>query len=309
MSDHRDFSDAYDEVIDEPSDAAPKHAEQWKFHCITSEAKVLWTVKGVVPETGAGILSGQWGTFKTTTAIDLSLSVMTGQPFADRFMVKRRGAVAYFAMEGEGSIGRRLSTIAQHRGMTRALPFAWRGVCPPLTDDDAADQISALLRQADVEQRFGLPLTLVWIDTIIAAAGYTNTGDDNDTAAAQKVMSTLTKISQLTGAFVIGVDHFGKTIETGTRGSSAKEGSADTVLAILADRDVSGEIKNTRLAVRKQRTVSAALKFHLQHRQSKPAPMKMATLSLLSFSTGILPQQRPSRNANGRNPSSCCAAC
>ena len=43
-------------------------------------------------------------------------------------------------------------------------------------------------------------------------------------------------MSHHTGAFVLGVDHFGKAVETGTRGSSAKEAAADTVLAMLATR-------------------------------------------------------------------------
>jgi hypothetical protein len=60
-------------------------------------------------------------------------------------------------------------------------------------------------------------------------------------------------LSQHTGALVVGIDHFGKVLETGTRGSSAKEGAADTVIALLADRELSGGLKNTRLAVRKQR--------------------------------------------------------
>jgi hypothetical protein len=49
------------------------------------------------------------------------------------------------------------------------------------------------------------------------------------------------------------VDHFGKNAETGTRGGSAKEASADAVLAILADRDLSGNVSNPRMAIRKVR--------------------------------------------------------
>jgi hypothetical protein len=66
-------------------------------------------------------------------------------------------------------------------------------------------------------------------------------------------MSVLSGLSQKTGALVIGVDHFGKSIETGTRGSSAKEGHADVVLALLADRELNGTVLNTRLALRKDR--------------------------------------------------------
>ena len=52
---------------------------------------------------------------------------------------------------------------------------------------------------------------------------------------------------------MLGVDHFGKQIETGTRGSSAKEASGDLVLACLGERELSGRVLNTRLAVRKNR--------------------------------------------------------
>ena len=73
----------------------------------------------------------------------------------------------------------------------------------------------------------------------------------------------------------VGIDHFGKVAETGTRGSSAKEGHADTVLALLADREINGTISNTRLAVRKQRDgiVRARTAIHAEDRgESAPTP-------------------------------------
>jgi hypothetical protein len=185
--------------------------------------------------------------------LDLSVSVMTRIPFAGRYKVKRAGAVACFALEGAGLIGARLSAIARHRGITMPLPFVWRDNCPPLAADNATEDICKLLHQAEIEQRYQMPLALIIVDTVITAAGYATSGDDNDTAATQKVMTALANVSRQTGAFVIGVDHFGKIAEAGTRGSSAKEGAADTVLAALADRDLAGTVKNSRLAVRKQR--------------------------------------------------------
>jgi hypothetical protein len=111
----------------------------------------------------------------------------------------------------------------------------------------------AALREADIERRFGKPLSLLWIDAIMTAASYDKSGDDNDAAETQKVMNALSAIVRQTGAFVIGIDHFGKVIGTGTRGSSAKEGAVDTVLAALGSRDVNGTVTETRLALRKQR--------------------------------------------------------
>jgi hypothetical protein len=180
--------------------------------------------------------------------------VMAGLPFAGRYPVKRRGAVLYFALEGEGMLSARLSAIAQHHGVAGPLPFAWRGDCPALTGKDAADALSSMANEAaaDLHRKFGLPASLIWIDTLVTAASFAS-GEDNDAAATQKAMTALRITSERTGALVGVVDHFGKNVETGTRGSSAKEGAADTVLAVLADRELSGGVRNTRLAVRKQR--------------------------------------------------------
>ena len=226
----------------------------WKYHTGMAPTPLRWLIKGILPETGAALVAGQWGTFKTTVALDVSVSVMTELPFAGRHRVKRRGAVLYIALEGESMLSARLAAIAAHRGVSGPLPFAWRGDCPALSNKNAAAELCAIADEAaaELERNFGLPVVLIWIDTVITAAGY-NEGGDNDTAASQKVMSALRILSKHTGALVAGIDHFGKVVETGTRGSSAKEGAADTVIALLADRELSGGVKNTRLAVRKQR--------------------------------------------------------
>ena len=232
----------------------PPTGNSWKYHTGAAPVPLRWLIKGILPETGVVLMAGQWGTFKTTIALDVSVCVMAGLSFAGRYRVKRRGAVLYIALEGEGMLSARLAAIAAHRGVSGPLPFAWRGDCPALSNKNAAAELCAIADEAaaELDRNFGLPVVLIWIDTVITAAGY-NEGGDNDTAASQKVMSALRILSKHTGALVAGIDHFGKVVETGTRGSSAKEGAADTVIALLADRELSGGVKNTRLAVRKQR--------------------------------------------------------
>jgi hypothetical protein len=240
------------ELVEEIKDDLPSGKMKWRIHGDMPDLPARWCVKGVIPETGIGILSGQWGTFKTTIALDLSISVMTGTPFADRYRIKRLGAVAYVALEGAGMTGTRLTTLAKARGFDEPLPFIWCDSCPSLTSPNAANEIVAAL-QSGIAQLSGKPLSLVFIDTIATAAGYDKSGDDNDAAVTQKVMNTLSSVARQTGAFVIGIDHFGKVVDTGTRGSSAKEGAVDTVLAALGARDINGTITETRLALRKQR--------------------------------------------------------
>jgi len=63
----------------------------------------------------------------------------------------------------------------------------------------------------------------------------------------------LKNLAQKMDCFVLGVDHFGKNIDSGTRGADAKEASADLVLACLAEKETSGRVTDTRVAVRKSR--------------------------------------------------------
>jgi len=204
--------------------------------------------------TGVAILAGVWGAFKTTIALEVSVCVMVALLFAGRFRVKRPGAVLYIALEGAGTLSARLSAIAAQHGITDPLPFAWRDDCPPLTAKNSVDALCGIANEAaaELKRKFGLPVSLIWIDTLITAAAFAS-GEDNDAAATQCVMTALRKISQRTGAMVIGIDHFGKLVDAGTRGSSAKEGAADTVIAVLAEKGLGGGGGNTRLAIRKQR--------------------------------------------------------
>jgi hypothetical protein len=208
-----------------------------------------------MPETGAGLISGQWGSYKTTVALDMAVSVMTAIPFAKRFAIKRPGGVAYLALEGISGLPSRLTAIARTLGCSQALPFLYRSDCPALTAAGALDKLTILIGHAakEVQDKFNVPIVLAFVDTIVTAAGYAKAGDDNDAAISQRVMSVLSGLSQRTGVLALGIDHFGKITDTGTRGSSAKEGHADLVLALLADRELNGTVTNTRLAVRKLR--------------------------------------------------------
>lgn len=237
-----------------------------------------WLAKDLIPETGNGLLAGQWGTAKTFTALDLSACTMTGTPFAGREIV-RKGGVLFIAAEGASEIPIRLQGVVEHKlaplklskgaagdpfdADLERLPFAWIGECPNLKE--GFDRIVAASQSAasHIREQFDLPLALIIVDTLNAAANFK---DGNDAAEGQFIMNRLNELSRKTGAFVIAVDHFGKAVETGTRGTSAKEGAADMVLALLAERDTAGNISNTRMAVRKLRggATGAETPFDLQ---------------------------------------------
>ena len=241
------------ETNNAPSASAPIPSA-WSYFDSTKPTPPRWLIKGILPETGIGILSGQWGSYKTTVALDLSVSAMTGLAFAGQYRVKRKGAVLYFAVEGSGTLQTRLAAIAKSRNAPAQLPFGWRGDCPMLTDKRAADIMVGYVVEAAAHftQTYDLPVTLIWVDTMITAAGFAPK-EENDAAATQKALTTLHRVASRTGTLVMAVDHIGKVQEAGTRGSSNKEASVDTVLATLADRETGGDVANSRLATRKQR--------------------------------------------------------
>jgi AAA domain len=238
-------------------DKTEQKQERLRWHGESQNTSVrAWLINGLLPETGVGLISGQWGTYKTFVAIDLAAAVMAGLAFID-YPIVRNGGILFIAAEGGSEIPARLQAVLKAKYSDRAdkLPFSWIDECPRLLGPGAVNALAALAREAAerMQKDFSVALVLIVVDTMVDAAGYVRSGDENDAALAQLIMRRCAELSRLTGALVLGIDHFGKAVETGTRGSSAKEGRADVVLALLGDKAISGEVTNTRLAVRKNR--------------------------------------------------------
>jgi hypothetical protein len=214
-----------------------------------------WLIKHLIPQVGHGLMSGQWGAGKTFAFFDLAASLNTGQPWLGH-VVKRQCGVLLFAAEGADEVRLRLDAVVREKcgDMSRA-PFYWYEITPLLLHKGAVEKLIAMARQAEasLQEQFGLPLGLIGIDTIAACAGYGRAGDEYDNAVGQAVMNVLKAVAQEMKCFVLGIDHFGKSAEAGTRGASSKEASGDVVLACLGDKQLGGSVTNTRLAVRKHR--------------------------------------------------------
>jgi hypothetical protein len=217
-------------------------------------------VKNLLPETGIGLLSGQSGTYKTFAALNLAGAIATGKPFAG-YGIKRPGATFAFVSEGASGWPQRLDALSKHDHDNARLPIFYTGAQVCLLDPISVAAVIETVKAAAEEAKrdLDLPLSLVLFDTVIGAAGFAKSGDENDAVIGAKVMAALAMIAEQTGTFVLGIDHFGKAVETGTRGSSAKEAAADVVLALLANKSIAGEISEQRLAVRKRRDGAAGV--------------------------------------------------
>jgi len=251
-----------DEELDDDADLDEDKSQQtglpqlFKHGEVDNRPLVSWLVKGLLPAQGHGLLSGQWGTAKTFTAIDLAGAIMTGQLFLGH-KIKRQAGVLFFAAEGAHQVRLRIDAVWREKcgGGTDRAPFYWYETVPVLLQKGSVEKLVAMAQQAEAEcmRDFGLSIGLVIVDTLTACTGYRKSGEDNDNAVSQAVMDVLKALGQAMNCFVLGVSHFGKDIDAGTIGGAAKENSADSILACLGRKELSGTISNSRLAVRKNR--------------------------------------------------------
>jgi hypothetical protein len=180
----------------------------------------------------------------------------------------------FLPAEGADEMRVRLDALVREKcgGVARA-PFRWFETVPTLLNRGGPELLIAMARQADasLRQEFGLPLGLVFIDTVAASAGYAMQGAESDSAVGQQVMRLLRRAAEATNSFWCGIDHFGKNVDHGTRGSSSKEAAADLALACLGE--LSGRVLNPRLAVRKCRGGPSGQEFPFRMREvTHPQP-------------------------------------
>ena len=94
-------------------DKSEPKQERLRWHGDDEDAPLrAWLVNGLLPETGVGLISGQWGTYKTFVSLDLAAAVMVGLAFID-YPIVRNGGVLFIAVEGASEIAARLRGGAQ----------------------------------------------------------------------------------------------------------------------------------------------------------------------------------------------------
>lgn len=209
-------------------------------------------VKKLVPRDGTCFIGGQSGAGKTFAAIDLAVSLASGEPFFGHKVAERVG-VAIFAAEGASTIASRVTVARNHKAHGEILPITWLGAVPNLADAREVKAMVQRLRAVDARFRadHDVRLGAVICDTLAASFSL---NDENDNSEAAKAIRAMKIMSDALGVVVLPVHHFGKAAETGLRGASAWRAGCDTVLSVLADRDqTTGACSNRRIALTKSR--------------------------------------------------------
>lgn len=213
-------------------------------------------IRDMIPHGCLGFLGGQSGGLKTAVVINQSFCTMRNIPFAGH-KIELQGGVVIFAAEGKQSLLGRVKAARMQFECPEdeELPLQVVTDFPPLNTDEAFAGFEARLVEArdTFRQRFNLPLSLAFIDTV-QAAGMIAEDKENDPATWSTLFRHLRPIAEHVGCTIILVHHYGKSASAGLRGSSDNRAGADFVLAATADRDeITGESSNRFLALTKNR--------------------------------------------------------
>jgi AAA domain-containing protein/CHC2-type zinc finger protein len=248
---------------DATADATPERPEgriELRTHRDRNISSRKWIAKRLIPKEGVGLISGQWGTGKTSIALDLAAALRVGGTFAG-LPIRQQGVTLFFALEGIEIVASSLEAISREKHDGKRIGIYYIDEPITLLDKKGVERAIAIAREAAAraERDDELPLTMIVFDTVMRAAGYAGEGAEQDNVIGAQLLQAFSRIKNATGALVVGLDHYGKNVSTGTRGGSAKEDSADFVLALLGDRDTSGKVSNRRLALRKLRGGAAGV--------------------------------------------------
>ena len=202
---------------------------------------------------------------KTFAAIDLARALSQGSTFVTKRA--RAGGTLYVAVEAPGTIPGRLQAarlgplepFLDETGRDKSTGQEPKKLCvatlsniPNLLTEDGRKQLVATARDVSekMQTRFGIPLQLIAIDTMLAAF---DIQDWNNPSETRRVMKSLAQISEETGTVVLGVHHHGKDVSRGAAGSYALTAAADFVLSVFADTDTDGGVSARRIALTKLR--------------------------------------------------------
>jgi KaiC/GvpD/RAD55 family RecA-like ATPase len=212
-------------------------------------------VEGLIPDRGLVILGGSSGAGKTYIAAHLSTALASGQNFFGH-AVSGPAGVIYIAAEGGDTLAPRLQAARiglQLSSMPYPVAVVNRGIGNLSNEADLSRLIQKIKRlKAKILQKFGYPVRMVVLDTVSAAFSIK---DENSAGEMSRLCKLLMVLGGCINAVTLAVHHYGKSTESGLRGSSSIRASADGVVAVLADRnELTGFCSNRRLVLVKSRT-------------------------------------------------------
>ena len=234
---------------------------------VAAAGEPRWLIQALWPADAYGVLAAQEKAGKTWAALDLAVSVATGQPWLDHFACPSPGPVLVFLGEGgERATVRRIEAIATAKGIDPdqlADPLRLCFRVPRLAAPGAGGELAAI--QAELDSH---PAALVVLDPLYLAAAGASGSNLYDMGA---VLQAIQGVCQQAGCALLVVTHWNKTGDG--RGADRISGAGPAAWARVicsvsvdyrgADDDgaskvllgvelIGGEIADTRFRIRRR---------------------------------------------------------
>ena len=176
-----------------------------------------WLVKGLFPATGMGGIYGPSGSGKSFLAIDLGVSIASGDPWFGRRTTAT--PVTYVMLEGEAGLQNRLR--AWEKQNSAEISAAFKGLI----------QAFSIASGQDVEDlAAALPVGgVVIIDTLNRASPGL---DENNSKDMGQILAGMKRLQEVTQGLVLVVHHTGKDASKGMRGHSSLYAALDGAIEV-----------------------------------------------------------------------------
>ncbi|MGJ8588803.1 MAG: AAA family ATPase [Yoonia sp.] len=176
-----------------------------------------------------GLMFGDPGCGKSFLAVDIALSVASGNPFHGRSV--KQGSVFFIAGEGHNGLARRFAAWSKARGVSLAgVPLFKSERAAQFLDGSSAKAVADAV--ASLAESHGVP-TLIIIDTLARNFG---AGDENNTRDMSEFVVAVDDLkARFPGCAVLIVHHSGHAEKQRARGAMALKGALDLEYRVEKD--------------------------------------------------------------------------
>jgi len=195
---------------------------------------VRWTIEGYVEQAAVVNYYGESGVGKSFGAIDIALSVATGDKWLG--MRTKKGQVLYIAGEGHNGVNRRAYAWRSERNFPDASNFIMTNRAINLSMDKERKTLEAYLDKLDDPQ-------LVVVDTWGRATAGIN---ENSSEEVQPIIEYLTHISRKYDCTIMVVHHTPKHTTDSSAGSKNIKASMDVEIAMVRRDGINGVVMECR---------------------------------------------------------------
>lgn len=185
-----------------------------------------WIIEGIVIEQSLGFLYGPPGSLKSFIALDLALSLATGQGQWWERKIEGGGAVVYISVEGNAALPSRIMAWEQHRStVADKAPFY---LIKQSINFLKADDVGILLATVEAAvARAGGPVVAIFVDTVSRVLPGAKENLQEDMTV---FVNACTAVRERYGSVVIGIHH--TNAQGGFRGSTVVPAAGDFIIEV-----------------------------------------------------------------------------